>query len=107
MRTAIVCSVSERLLELAQAYFSGALQFDYLSNGRGYRQSTPLRALRAATPSRANPNARDRDIVRCYLGEIATRKRLSSGEEYRLATRARKGDKEARRLLIEHQLGLV
>jgi RNA polymerase nonessential primary-like sigma factor len=107
MRTAIVCPVSEQLIELAQAHFSGALQFDYLSNGRGNRQSTPLRALRAATPARVSSNAREHDIVRCYLGEIATRKRLSSGEEYRLATRARKGDTEARRLLIEHQLGLV
>ena len=112
MRTATVSSlserpVSERLLELAQECFSGALQFDYLSNGRGNRQSTPLRALRAAEPVRATPSVRGHDIVRRYLGEIATRKRLTSGEEYRLASRARKGDEAARRALIEHQLGLV
>ncbi len=107
MRTGTVPSISERLLELAQAYFSGALQFDYLSDGRGQRQSTPLRSLRAATPARLSSDADGHDIVRRYLSEIATRKRLSSGEEYRLASRARKGDNEARRLLIEHQLGLV
>jgi RNA polymerase nonessential primary-like sigma factor len=107
MRTGIVCSVSEQLLELAQAYFSGALQFDYLSNRRGYRQSTPLRALRAATPAQVSSFPRGHDIVRRYLCEIATRKRLSSSEEYRLASRARNGDNDARRQLIEHQLGLV
>lgn len=112
MRTATVSSlserpVSERLLELAQECFSGALQFDYLSNGRGNRQSTPLRALRAAVPMRAQTGARSHDIVRRYLCEIATRKRLSSAEEYSLASRARKGDEQARRALIEHQLGLV
>jgi len=112
MRTATVSSlserlVSERLLELARECFSGALQFDYLSNGRGHRQSTPLRALRAAVPVRAHTGARGNDIVRRYLCEIATRKRLSSAEEYRLASQARKGDESARRALIEHQLGLV
>ena len=112
MRTATVSSlserpVSERLLELAQECLSGALQFDYLSNGRGSRQSTPLRALRAAVPVREQTGARGPDIVRRYLCEIAARKRLSSAEEYRLASRARKGDEQARRDLIEHQLGLV
>src|SRR5579863_1017222 len=89
MRTATVSSlserpVSERLLELAQECFSGALQFDYLSNGRGNRQSTPLKALRAAVPVRASPATRGPDIVRRYLCEIAARKRLSSAEEYSL-----------------------
>ena len=112
MRTATVSSlserpVSERLLELAQECFSGALQFDYLSNGRGNRQSTPLKALRAAVPVRATSGERGPDIVRRYLCEIAARKRLSSAEEYSLASRARKGDERARRALIEHQLGLV
>lgn len=111
MRTATVSSlsgpVSERLLELARECFSGALQFDYLSNGRGNRQSTPLRALRAAVPLRTSPGTGGHDIVRRYLCEVATRKRLSSSEEYRLASGARKGDEQARRALIEHQLGLV
>ena len=107
MRTSPLSSVSERLLELAQACFSGALQFDYLSNGRGYRQSTPLRALRPGIPTRVSSNTRSHDIVRRYLEEIATRKRLTSVEEYRLASRACKGDNEARRLLIEHHLRLV
>jgi len=48
-----------------------------------------------------------RSIVRRYLTEIATRKRLSSSEEYCLASSASKGDADARRRLIEHQLGLV
>lgn len=112
MHTATVSSlserlVSERLLELARECFSSALQFDYLSNGRGNRQSTPLRTLRAAVPVRTQTGARSHDIVRRYLCEIATRKRLSSAEEYRLASQARKGDESARRALIEHQLGLV
>jgi RNA polymerase nonessential primary-like sigma factor len=107
MHTGIVCSVSEQLLELARACFSGALQFDYLSNRRGHYQSTPPRALRAATPARVSSIPPGHDIVRRYLCEIATRRRLSSSEEYRLASRARKGDNDARRQLIEHQLGLV
>jgi RNA polymerase nonessential primary-like sigma factor len=112
MRTATVSSlserpVSERLLELAQACFNGVLQFDYLSDGRGHRQSTPLRALRAAVPLPTNTSTRRHDIAHRYLCEIATRKRLSSTEEYRLAIRARKGDQRARRAFIEHQLGLV
>ena len=100
-------SISERLLELAQVYFSGALQFDYLSSGRGTRQSPPPRALVSGVTATSIANARGQDIVRRYLSEIATRKRLSSVEEYRLASRACKGDSEARRLLIEHHLRLV
>jgi RNA polymerase nonessential primary-like sigma factor len=104
---ATVSGLSERLLELAQQCISCALQFDYLSNGNGRRQSTPLHALRAAIPLKSTTGTRNRDIIRQYLGEIATRKQLSSSEEYCLATRARKGDESARRQLIEHQLGLV
>jgi RNA polymerase nonessential primary-like sigma factor len=112
MRTVSVSSlserpVSERLLELAHQCFSGALQFDYLSDGRGHQKSTPLRALRAAGAARTNPAAHSNDIAQRYLCEIATRRRLSSSEEYRLASRAHKGDARARRALIEHQLGLV
>jgi RNA polymerase nonessential primary-like sigma factor len=100
-------STSQRLLELAREYFSNALQCDYLSNGSGHRQTTPLRSLRPAIPIPAGNDARSRDIIRLYLNEVATRKRLSSSEEYRLAIRARNGDEQARRRLIEHQLGLV
>jgi RNA polymerase nonessential primary-like sigma factor len=108
MPTATVSGVSERLLELAHECLSLALQFDYLSNGSGHRQSTPLRALRAATVLKAGTaGARNRDIVRQYLCEVATRKRLTSSEEYVLATRTSRGDESARRRLIEHQLGLV
>ena len=92
---------------MAQLYFSGALQFDYLSSGRGSGQSRPLRALQSGVATQNSSNACGHDIVRRYLSEIATRKRLSSGEEYRLASRACKGDTEARRLLIEHHLRLV
>jgi RNA polymerase nonessential primary-like sigma factor len=95
------------MLQLAHECFSGALQFDYLSSGSGYRQSTPLWAIRPAATSRVSAGIPNHDIVRRYLCEIATRGRLSSGEEYRLASRARKGDAAARKQLIEHQLGLV
>jgi RNA polymerase nonessential primary-like sigma factor len=108
MPTATASGVSERLLQLAHECLSLALQFDYLSNGRGHRQSTPLRALRAATALKADTaGTRSRDIVQQYLCEVATRKRLTSSEEYVLATRALRGDESARRRLIEHQLGLV
>ena len=108
MPTATVTGVSERLLELAHECLSLALQLDYLSNGSGHRQSTPLRALRAdAAPKPGIAGTRNRDIIRQYLCEVATRRRLSSSEEYVLATRASRGDESARRRLIEHQLGLV
>jgi RNA polymerase nonessential primary-like sigma factor len=98
---------SEPLLEQAHLCISGALQFDYLSNGAGHRQSTPMWTLRARIPAKTGGNAGSRDIVRQYLAEIATRKRLSSSEEYCLAASVRNGDANARRRLIEHQLGLV
>ena len=107
MIDAAVSPTSERLLELAHEYLSSALQCDYLSNGSGYRQSTPLHSLRPATPARPRTETHSRDVIRQYLDEIATRKRLTSSEEYRLAVRVRDGDEEARRHLIEHQLGLV
>jgi RNA polymerase nonessential primary-like sigma factor len=108
MPTATVSGVSERLLELAQECLSLALQLDYLSNASGHRQSTPLRALRAAPALKAGTTGpRNRDIIRQYLCEVAARKRLTSSEEYVLATRAARGDESARRRLIEHQLGLV
>jgi RNA polymerase nonessential primary-like sigma factor len=108
MPTATVSGVSERVLELAQECLSLALQLDYLSNGRGHRQRTPLRALRDAPAVKAgSASTRNRDIIRQYLCEVATRKRLTSSEEFVLATRAARGDESARRRLIEHQLGLV
>lgn len=108
MPTAIVSGVPERLLELAHECLSLALQLDYLSNGSGHRQSTPLRALRAAPALKAGiAGTRNRDIIRQYLCEVATRRRLTSSEEYVLATRASRGDESARRRLIEHHLGLV
>lgn len=108
MPTATVTGVPERLLELAHECLSLALQLDYLSNGSGHRQSTPLRALRAdPAPKPGVAGTRNRDIIRQYLCEVATRRRLSSSEEYVLATRASRGDESARRRLIEHQLGLV
>ena len=99
--------VPQRLLEFAYECLSFTLQLDYLSNGNGRRKSTRLRAPRTTMPAMAGTQPRSRDIIQQYLGEVATRRRLSSSEEYRLATRARKGDLQARARLIEHQLGLV
>jgi RNA polymerase sigma factor (sigma-70 family) len=95
------------LLELAQQCISLALQFDYLSNGSGHRQSAKLHPARIKMPARVASGARSRDIVRQYLAEVATRRPLSSSEEYCLACGVRNGDEQARRRLIEHQLGLV
>jgi RNA polymerase nonessential primary-like sigma factor len=47
------------------------------------------------------------DIATRYLAEVATRRRLSSSEEYHLARRASEGDLPSRQHLIEHHLGLV
>lgn len=98
---------SERMLELARRCISGALQFDYLSNGTGHRQSTPVRRLHAGIPAATAKNAHSHDILSRYLAEVAARKRLSSSEEYCVAISARNGDVNARRRLIEHQLRLV
>jgi len=108
MLTATVSGVSECLLELAHECLSLALQLDYLSNGSGHQQSTPLRALRATPALKAGiAGTRNRDIIRQYLCDVATRKRLTSSEEYVLATRAARGDERARGRLVEHHLGLV
>jgi RNA polymerase sigma factor (sigma-70 family) len=63
--------------------------------------------LRARVPAKPESSPRSRDIVHRYLAEVATRKRLSSSEEYCLAVSAQGGDLNAGRRLIEHQLGLV
>jgi RNA polymerase nonessential primary-like sigma factor len=96
------------LLERAHTCVSRALQLDYLSNGAAHQRSAAP-ANQAAAPSRrtASPAVASRDNLTRYLEEIATRKRLSSSEEYRLATAARAGNAGARRKLIEHQLRLV
>ncbi len=47
------------------------------------------------------------DLAARYLAEIAHRRRLTSSEEYHLASRAGDGDLQARHRLIEHHLGLV
>jgi RNA polymerase nonessential primary-like sigma factor len=47
------------------------------------------------------------DLAARYLAEIAQRRRLTSSEEYHLASRAGDGDLQARHRLIEHHLGLV
>src|SRR5581483_8794133 len=99
--------LSSQPLELAHLCISGALQFDYLSSGVGHRESTPVAKLQARIPGKTAGQARGRDIVRQYLADIAAPKRLSSSEEYCLAVSARNGDADARRRLIEHQLGLV
>jgi RNA polymerase nonessential primary-like sigma factor len=47
------------------------------------------------------------DLAARYFAEIAHRRRLTSSEEYHLASRAGDGDLQARHHLIEHHLGLV
>ncbi len=59
-------------------------------------------ASQDATPADAGA-----DIATRYLGEVATRRRLNSSEEYHLARQASEGNLEARQLLVEHHLGLV
>ena len=106
------------LLQLAHICLSGALQFDYLSNGIAHRHSTRVSATRPTSsseirnlrPAQAGTNARRghrHDLIRHYLYEISTRPRLTSSEEYRLACATRRGDRQARQRLIEDQLGLV
>lgn len=106
------------LLHLAHLCLSGALQFDYLSNGISYRYSSRTPATRpgaaanarilrpSQTANRIRRGSRY-DLVQHYLADISTRPRLSSSEEYRLACAMRSGDQRARQRLIEDQLGLV
>jgi len=71
---------TQDLLELAQQCISLALQLDYLSNGAGHRQSGKPHAADTKLAVGLASGARSRDIVRQYLAEVATRKRLSSSE---------------------------
>jgi RNA polymerase nonessential primary-like sigma factor len=99
---------AERILERAHDCISRALQLDYLSRGAGQYHRATSENERLPLPQRTRAQqSRDRDILGRYLHEIATRKRLSSSEEYRLASAARAGNSGARRRLIEHQLRLV
>jgi RNA polymerase sigma factor (sigma-70 family) len=108
MPTVTVSHASRRLLELAHLCMSRALQLDYLSDGSGHNQTTPLRSLRTGhAPARPTRSGGRRDIIRQYLLEVATRGRLTSTEEYCLAKRALAGNQQARGRLIEHHLGLV
>ncbi len=97
----------QRLPGLAHRCISAALRFGYSRQVTSQRRGTPARLPRAKEITNKDSGARTRDIVRQYLAEVATHERLSSREEYRLAVSARDGDVEARRRLIEHQLGLV
>ncbi len=47
------------------------------------------------------------DTVQSYLRQIVNKKILSAEEEYTLGMRYRKGDKEAKNILVEHNLKLV
>lgn len=111
-------SLDAPLLQLAHLCLSGALQFDYLSNGAGYRHPSRGNATRSRAPantrnfrpSQARFSARRgqrHDLIRHYLAEISNRRRLTGSEEYRLASAIRNGDRQARQRLIEDQLGLV
>jgi len=125
------------LLKLAFDCFSAALRFDYLSSGAGHGQSKAVLNKRTSRPRQASvpppaaaeggrgePPAEDEnpdtfaadpeapaasagDILHAYLRDVARLERLSSSEEYRLAVRARQGDAQAARNLVEHNLGLV
>lgn len=99
----------EPLLRWAHQCLSGTLQFDYLSNGAGHQQATALRVAQAAiaVPQPRRVVQGPRNIERQYLADIARRPRLTSSEEYRLASAARTGDARARARLVEHHLGLV
>jgi RNA polymerase nonessential primary-like sigma factor len=57
--------------------------------------------------ARADPGIAGTDIAARYLAEVAGCRRLTSSEEYHLASRASDGDLPARQRLIEHHLGLV
>jgi RNA polymerase nonessential primary-like sigma factor len=101
---------AELVLDRAHDYISRALRFDYLSHGtaRQYeRVATGGGGAAAGVLTRQSRSSRERDLLARYLEDIATRRKLSSSEEYRLASAARAGDSGARQRLIEHQLRLV
>ena len=101
-----VTAASHPMLDLVHSCLSRVLQLDYLSSGIGHLQVSTKRSV-VAPPARTDRNGSSREIVKLYLRELSTRPRLSSSEEYRLASAARRGDTVARQRLIEHQLGLV
>jgi RNA polymerase sigma factor (sigma-70 family) len=107
MHSATARPDAQGLIALAHQCVSGALQFDYLSSGTGHHQSPPSPRARTRLPGKLDGTAPGRDILRLYFAEIASRKPLSSTEEYCLACAARSGDAKARHRLIEHQLSLV
>ena len=117
-----VTSPQEMNLRLAHRLLCRSISGDYLSNGRGHRNSRRVVADRLArqkmrTSLAASPAAhgeRERqprrgsgDIEFLYTTYVAERPRLTSREEYRLAARMRAGDLRARDALIESNLGLV
>jgi len=96
------------VLEQAHDCISRALQLDYLSNGASQYPSAVKTSVGLTSQNRRpQRSTRDRDILGRYLEEIATRHRLTSSEEYRLASAVRAGNAVARTKLIEHQLRLV
>ncbi len=111
----------------AQRFFSLALQFDYLSTGKGHQQSrrivgermqrsharksTQAQGLASGAEDQDAPDAQETteaaDTERAYLCQVAQVRRLSSSEEYSLAKRVRACDEGARNALVEANLGLV
>jgi RNA polymerase nonessential primary-like sigma factor len=61
----------------------------------------------AIAQTEEGPGAAGADLTARYLAEVAGLDRLTSSEEYRLASLASEGDLAARQRLIEHHLGLV
>ena len=112
----------EMNLRLAHRLLCRSISGDYLSNGRGHRQSRRVVADRQSrqkmlTSLAASPAAHGKwdrlprrgsgDIEFLYTTYVTERPRLTSREEYRLAARMKGGDVRARDTLIESNLGLV
>lgn len=98
-------------LALAQRFLEMALRCDYLSNGRGHRQSRRIledRRRRLVPQQKLRTKAgASADAEQAYLLDLARRERLTSSEEYLMAKRMRAGDVQAQHALIEANLGLV
>lgn len=113
-----------RWMGIAHRYLALALCSDYLSSGRGHRQSRrvlhdrqqrkkelerPMAAGKSLRPlaREGGPSDEQGSAERAYLRDLARIPRLTSREEYGLAKRMKAGDSAARIALIEANLGLV
>jgi RNA polymerase sigma factor (sigma-70 family) len=115
---------------VAQHFMGMALKYDYLSTGKGHRQSHKAIANRRQIANRFRPasllptvsdqtpsplpqpsaptQARSfSDAEQHYIAHVSALPRLSSAEEYSLAKRMCSGDLQARNALVKANLGLV